>query len=423
MDGSGAPGPGRDGPARPRLRSLDLRWIEHEGGSFLHLRDPLALTDQNLLVPAPLVPLLALCDGTRDAGALGAAFALRTGTDLGPARIRTLLEGLDSALLLEGAAYESAVARALGEYRSAPSRPPFHAGTVYPSEAGRLRETLTSLCEEAAAAAVGGDGRLAGMLCPHIDYARGGGTYARTWRAAAPDLAGIERVIVLGTDHMGGPGAITPTRQRYATPLGVLPTALGAVDRVTGAVGERAAMAEELHHRSEHSIELACVWMHCFTEPDPPEVVPVLCGSFAGFVSDGRRPSDDPALEAAIDALAESAAERPTLVIAAGDLAHVGPTFGDAAPVSGPARGALGAHDEESLAAICDGDAAGFLAISAAEGDRRRICGLAPIYIMLEVLRRAGGGPASGVSMGYDQCPADEAGGSLVSIAGALLYA
>ena len=42
---------------------------------------------------------------------------------------------------------------------------------------------------------------------------------------------------------------------------------------------------------------------------------------------------------------------------------------------------------------------------------------------MLEVLRRAGGGPASGVSMGYDQCPADEAGGSLVSIAGALLYA
>ncbi len=374
-------------------------------------------------MPAPLVPLLALCDGTRDARSLGAAFTLRTGIDMGEQRIRELLDGLDAALLLEGPAYESAVARALGEYRSAPSRPPFHAGSVYPSDAAALRETVAGLCGDAPAAAVGSDRRLAGMLCPHIDYARGGRTYAGTWRAAGADLAGLERVIVLGTDHMGAPAAITPTRQRYATPLGVLPTALDAVDRVAAAVGEGAAFAQELHHRSEHSIELASVWMHCFTEPEPPELVPVLCGSFVDFVSGGGRPADDPALDAAMDALAEAAAERPTLVIAAGDLAHVGPTFGDPAPVSGPARGALRAHDEESLAAICDGDAERFLSLSAAEGDRRRICGLAPVYIMLEVLRRAGGGPVDGVSMGYDQCPADEDGGSLVSIAGALLYA
>jgi hypothetical protein len=41
---------------------------------------------------------------------------------------------------------------------------------------------------------------------------------------------------------------------------------------------------------------------------------------------------------------------------------------------------------------------------------------------MLEVLRRAHGKPARGMSMGYEQCPADDSGGSLVSIAGALLY-
>ena len=407
---------------RPRLRSLDLRWIEHQGSSLLHLRDPLALADDSVLVPAPLVPFLALCDGSRDAGSLGAAFALRTGVDLGEERIRELLDRLESCLLLEGEAYEAALEKALAEYRSPPARPPFHAGAVYPEDAGELRETIAGLCYEAPSAAVGG-GRLVGMLCPHIDYARGGLTYARTWRSAAADLPGIERVIVLGTDHSGGPAAITPTRQNYSTPLGVLRTAGDAVERVVAAVGEQAAFAEELHHRSEHSIELACVWMHAFTEPDPPDVVPVLCGSFAHFVAGEGSPADDTRLDAAIDALAEIAAERPTLVVAAADLAHVGPTFGDQSPVLAPARDALRGHDEESLGQICEGNGKGFLALSIAEGDRRRICGLSPIYIMLEVIARCGVGPVTGVSMGYDQCAADREEHSLVSIAGALLYA
>ncbi len=44
--------------AGPRLRPLDLHWTEHNGEQHLLLRDPLGLTDQSLLVPAPLVPLL-----------------------------------------------------------------------------------------------------------------------------------------------------------------------------------------------------------------------------------------------------------------------------------------------------------------------------------------------------------------------------
>ena len=110
-------------------------------------------------------------------------------------------------------------------------------------------------------------------------------------------------------------------------------------------------------------------------------------------------------------------AGRNTLVIAAGDLAHVGPNFGDATPVDGVGRAALAAEDAATMDAICRGDAAGFFELSRAEGDRRRICGLSPIYLMLRLL-----GPMEGESMGYDQCPADVEGGSLVSIVGALLY-
>lgn len=412
------------GGARPRLRALDPKLIEHEGRDFLYLRDPLSLSGDNVLVPSPLVPLLALCDGTRDLAGLRSAFALRTGIEMGDERLTGLIERLDSALLLEGPRFDEAAAQALGEYRAAPSRRPFHAGAVYPEGPAELREMIAGFCEAAPAASVGGaGGRLVGMLSPHIDFVRGGRTYAQTWQAAAADLEGIERAIVLGTDHMGGPANLTLTGQSYSTPLGTLVTDAEVVDGLAGALGVDEAYRDELHHRSEHSVELACVWMHSFLESREPGLVPVLCGSFAGFVEGEGRPRGQAGLTRAIDVLAAAAAERPTIVIAAADLAHVGPVFGDAEPVRGAARHGLELHDQESLAAVCEGDADGFLDLSVKEGDRRRICGLSPIYLMLEILRRAHGAPASGLTMGYDQCPADEDGGSLVSIAGALLYA
>ena len=416
--------PGEAGRARPRLRALDPKLIEHEGRDFLYLRDPLSLSGYNVLVPSPLVPLLALCDGTRDLAGLRSAFSLRTGIEMGDGHLTGLIERLDSALLLEGPRFDTAAARALDEYRSAPNRKPFHAGAVYPEGPAELREMLARFCEAAPAASVGGaGGRLVGMLSPHIDFARGGRTYAQTWQAAAADLDGIERAIVLGTDHMGGLATLTLTDQSYSTPLGRLAIDVEVVERLAGALGVDEAYREELHHRSEHSIELASVWMHSFLESREPRLVPILCGSFSGFVAGNGHPKDSLVLDRAIDVLAAAAAERQTLLIAAADLAHVGPVFGDPAPVGAAARHGLELHDQESLAAVCEGDAAGFLDLSIREEDRRRICGLSPIYLMLEVLRRAHGAPTSGLAMGYDQCPADEDGGSLVSIAGALLYA
>jgi len=46
------------------------------------LRDPLHLGDSQIAVPRPLGLLLAMMDGTRDAGALEAALAVRTGLRL-----------------------------------------------------------------------------------------------------------------------------------------------------------------------------------------------------------------------------------------------------------------------------------------------------------------------------------------------------
>ena len=261
-------------------------------------------------------------------------------------------------------------------------------------------------------------GRLVGVVSPHIDYERGGTTYAELWQRSAANLEDVELAIILGTDHHGGPGTLTPTRQSYTTPLGVLPTAVDVVDTLAGALGPDRAFAEELHHVTEHSIELAAVWFHHAIGGRPCPVVPVLCGSFGDFVAGEHDPEESEPIESAVACLREAAAGRRTLVIAAADLAHVGPAFGDGAPVDAVGRTALAGQDAASIAAICDGDADAFFSLSRQERDARKICGLSPIYVALRLL-----GTVRGESLGYVQCPADVSGSSVVSIVGALLYA
>ena len=404
---------------RPRLRPVESRWVEHQGRPFVSLSDPLGLGRRGILVPQPLAPLLNLCDGTRDILALTTALALTAGVQLSPSQVREFVQALDSALLLDNDSFRRASAAALRRYRDASYRRPALAGRVYPADPGELDAALDNYCERSPAkdGALPASSQLRGIVCPHIDYERGNGTYAQLWQRCAPALEDVELVIILGTDHAGGLGTLMPTRQDYATPFGVLPTDRGVVDGLAEALGKRDAFSEELHHVEEHSIELAAVWLHKFMGGRACAIVPVLCGSFYGFTNGGLDPAEDEQLDAAVDYLKSEMAGRKTLVIAAGDLAHVGPNFGDATAVDAVGRAALAAEDAASIDAICRGDAAGLFELSRAEGDRRRICGLSPIYLMLRLL-----GPMEGESMGYDQCPADVNGGSVVSIVGALLY-
>jgi AmmeMemoRadiSam system protein B len=222
--------------------------------------------------------------------------------------------------------------------------------------------------------------------------------------------------VVFGTDHAGGLGKVTLTRQSYATPLGVLPTATDVVDAVASAIGEEDAFEEELHHRKEHSIELAMVWLHRAAEGTSLEVVPILCGSFHHFTEGEADPASDERFGRTIEALRRATDGRRVLVVAAADLAHVGPAFGDARGFDDEDRQDLANKDAKLLATVCDGDSLGFFEQVRDERDRRRICGLPPIYLSLRYLDKA-----RGHVVDYDQCPADQDGGSLVSIAGVLL--
>jgi AmmeMemoRadiSam system protein B len=335
---------------------------------------------------------------------------MHTGHVLPPEQIEGLVNVLDEALLLDNDRFRSAKAGALEAYRRAAYRQPSIAGSGYPADPAELRRALGAYCLKAAPDAVA-SGDCRGLISPHIDFARGWETYARVWSPVKPAVQRADLVIIIGTDHSGSPGSITLTRQSYATPWGVLPTDTGLVDRLASVLGEEAAFREEHHHLGEHSIELASVWLHYMAEGAPKRVLPVLCGQHEPLLV-----REGPAVSrawAAVEVVAEAAAAQRTLVVAAGDLSHVGPAFGDQQPFDAEAKGRVRSSDEQYLRAACSGDAGVLKGHVLDHGDPTRICGSAPIHYLVHALH---GTPGS--VLHYDQCPADDSFGSLVSIAG-----
>lgn len=397
-----------------RLRRVDMKWIVYEGRQVLALTDSLRLSGgQTILVPPPLVPLLALCDGSRSATDLESDFTLRTGQVIPTEQVAAFVDGLDRAFLLENRRYREAVAQAMDRYRSAPHRPPRLAGGGYPSDPAQLSASFDRYCEQAGVADAASWEGVAGVISPHIDYNRGWRTYAATWQAARSAVQAAELIIILGTDHAGLPGTMTLTRQSYGTPWGPLPTEVDLVDRLASALGDEAAFAQEPHHLGEHSIELASTWVHYAAGKEPKFVLPVLCGSHDSILGSGG--TDVQAIWDAVDIMARAARQRRTLVVAAGDLSHMGPVFGDAAPLGDADKTQVQVLDGEWLEAACTGDSAALTEHILNRRDPTRICGSAPIHYMAHILQGS-----SGEVLTYEQCPADESFGSLVSIAGVL---
>ena len=404
-------------PLKPSLRPLDFQPVFHQGQRMWMLRDPLRLSPRQLFMPAELTPLLILCDGTRTLPQIHQAFCDHLGFPVPFAIVSDTLRQFDEACLLQNERAQTARERLLQQYRAQPFRPPALAGPGYPADPATLRTYFAAFAVADKAEDVGMPawaGR--GLISPHIDYPRGGHVYAKTWARAAAAARAADLVLILGTDHNGGQ-AITLTQKPYATPFGVLPTDTALINELAAAVGEDVAFADELHHRQEHSVELSAVWLHyTLGDREPPPMIPILVGSFHHFVQNGGHPAQDARLNRFVAALQRLTAGKKVLAVASVDLAHMGPNFGDDFVMDEPRRAALAESDGRLMAAIMAGDAAGFYGENAGIQDRHRICGFAPIYLLLRYLETT-----QGQQIAYQHCPADPEDNSLVSICGILL--
>jgi AmmeMemoRadiSam system protein B len=366
--------------------------IEHEGRPFIGLRDPGGYTPSVLLLPAPLRAILGRFDGRHTIEDIRAAVRREHGDDVPHDAIQEIVRTLDEHGFLDSPAF-AARRRAVEEaFHAAPLRAATHAGGAYPGEPHALRVVMTEFFAPPKGpgpigAPMPGRAPVAGVIAPHIDFHRGGPAYAWAYRDVA-ERADADLFVIFGTCHAGMADAFAITLKDYDTPLGP-----AAVDRdFVAALTRRTAVdcfRSELAHRNEHSIEFQAVFLrYLFAGRREFTIVPVLTSFAHEALTAGTTPDADPSVTGFLDALVETAeaSGRRVAWVAGADLAHVGPRFGDPEPLSPAAMARVEAEDRALLRAVEAGDAKAFFDAVAADGDRRRICGLSPIYSVLHVL-------------------------------------
>ena len=168
-------------PDKPQLRYVDIQPVTHQGQPMWFLRDPLALSDRQLVMPQGLAPLLMLLDGTRDLSAVHTEFCQMVGGPVEFEVIKEAINQLDGACLLENGTARLARQAQLDHFREQPYRPPTFAGLSYPEDPMVLNRTLHNYSrEDSLEKWAPWHGR--GLISPHIDFPRGGHVYAQVWR-------------------------------------------------------------------------------------------------------------------------------------------------------------------------------------------------------------------------------------------------
>jgi AmmeMemoRadiSam system protein B len=244
-------------------------------------------------------------------------------------------------------------------------------------------------------------GGLRGLVAPHIDFHRGGPAYAWAYRELA-ERGEADLFVIFGTCHAGMAHPFALTRKDFDTPLGPARTDRDFVEALARQAGQD-CFGSELAHRNEHSIEFQAVFLqYLYAGRREISIVPVLTSFVHEALARGQRPQDDPRVPRFLEALGEAitASGRRVAFIAGADLAHMGPRFGDPAPITPAELAVIDREDREMLAAVEAGDAEAFFESARRDDDRRRICGLSPIYTLLRAL-----GGAPGTLRRYGQWP------------------
>lgn len=379
---------------RPRLRPYLAAARDHQDQNFVYVWDRLGLAEGPRRMSVQEFAWVQMFDGERSLPEIQAA-AMRThnGLILSLDALAEMVQQLEAALILDGPSFRAKLAD--------PIRRPSCIG-CYEGDPAALRRQLHRLFTHSAGAGLPGeprpDGSLRAALVPHIDYARGGLSYTFGFRELF-ERTDASLFVIIGTSHYS-PERFSLTRKHFLTPLGLAETDSRYVDRLVHHYGD-GLFDDEVAHLPEHSIELEVVFLQYLYEGRRPiRIVPLVVGSFHDCVRRGQQPREAEDIARMVEALRRVEAEtaEPICYVISGDLAHIGPKFGDPAPVDASVLLHSRQQDEAILRAAESADVSAYFEVIAAEDDARRICGLPPTYSLLEAIR-----PSRGKVLNYDQ--------------------
>lgn len=400
---------------KPLLRAIEFENITHQGQEMWLLRDPLELGERQLVFPPALAQILPLCNGHFSPEEIRQKLSAQLGDEIPQSIVDEALAELDAVFLLDNERSQAAEQHQKDAYHAQAFRPAALAGQAYPEDAQALTRLFDKYSAEVEVEKSGERWLGRAVISPHIDYQRGHATYAQVWARAAAAAQAADLVLIFGTDHKGDAASITLTRQPYATPYGILPTDPQLLHTLTEAIGP-SLFDLELNHRKEHAIELSATWLHYSRQGQPVTMLPILVGSFYHFTFNGNHPANDSKITQFVHTLRQATQGKRVLAVASVDLAHIGPAFNSDFEMDEARRKQLSSEDRALQQAIAAGDVEAFYQQIAATHNANNICGFSSIYMLLQYL-----GDTSGMQIAYQQCPADDANKSVVSICGMLL--
>jgi AmmeMemoRadiSam system protein B len=378
----------------PRLRPFLAAMRDERDPHFIILWDKLGLAEEPVRLRLEEFLWLQQFDGRRTLRDVQADAMRQAGGQLLPLELFTsLVEKMQARLYLDGPRFRDKLAE--------PIRQPACIG-CYEGEPELLRKQLRKFFTSPGGPGLPkenhSNGALRAALVPHIDFARGGRTFAWGFKEVA-ERTDASLFVIIGTSHFSA-HRFTLTRKCFLTPLGVVPTDQPYIDRLVEHYGD-GLFEDEIAHLPEHSIELEVVFLqYLYENRRPIRIVPLVVGSFQDCVATGESPGKHNDISRMIEALraVEAETKEPICYLISGDLAHIGPKFGDPEAVDPAFLAHSRAKDEEILKQAEAADSAAYFDVIAGERDRRRICGLPPTFTLLQAVQ-----PGRGKLLHYDQ--------------------
>jgi len=389
---------------------------QHEGRPVLGLADAQQVSDKMVFTAPAVQAVLGKLDGEHGLDDI----VSEVGKGLTRETLESVVAQLDDAGLLGGPTFERIYEKLKSEYQSAPHLPPGATAAVadrlVAQEHGeaatdevkakegpdKLREQFDAWIDQALknASDPSFDRLPAAVITPSIDYSMGWPNYAAVYgRMRVVDRP--KRVAILGTQQGGFATGVCGCDKGYETPLGVSPLAQDLFDAVTRELGEEGTkrlLEHRYDHERAHAVEAQVAWLQHVLADDG--VMPSVMGFLVhdplangGESYDGEGLGLDAfarALRAAIGSL-----EGPTLVVAAADLAHVGPQFGDQQQLVGDDdetrafREQVMQHDRQMVGLIGEGKHAELISALKWQQNRMRWSGVGPITAAMRVCEGA----------------------------------
>jgi AmmeMemoRadiSam system protein B len=361
---------------RPHLRPIQPRPVTKDDKPFVALRDPAMLVGQTIVVPAQVLPVLQHFRGERSIAEIAEQIQGN------PLQLVELAQRLDEVGLLWGPTFERLETEQKNKLR---------AEQAFPATASRSMGETAAECRKAI------DDYLAqtdppdlerpaiGIVAPHLDYPRGWPNYAAAYYGFkgmdAPD-----RVVILGTNHMGiGDGSVL-SEFGFDSPLGRCPADTGVVTGLLDRLGEP-LITDQLDHLGEHSIQLQLPWLQYFFG-NVPIVAALVPDPLTPMIEEGtERIGADRFVQTLGEVLAEVGGH--TLYVASSDLSHVGLQFGEPRPVDDQRRIDVERHDRDMLANFLANDAETFMAGFAWNKNPTRWCSIGSMNAILQLAHAA----------------------------------